>query len=69
MKGGDKMLSQKKFFQITAVIFGLVTLLHVLRLFYGWNVSLGDFSIPMAVSIIAPFVSAYLTYNAFKLAK
>lgn len=62
------MLSQKNFFQITSVIFGAVILLHVLRLFYGWDVILGDFNVPMGVSWIAPFVSGYLAYNSFKFA-
>lgn len=62
------MLSQKTFFQIAGAIFGIVTILHILRLFYGWDITLGGISIPMTVSIVAPFVSGYLSYNAFKFA-
>jgi hypothetical protein len=34
-------------------IFGLVTLLHLLRLVYGWTVQVGGWVVPEAVSVVA----------------
>jgi tellurite resistance protein TehA-like permease len=50
----------KPFTTIASILFVLVAILHVLRLIYGWEVTINDVAIPMWVSIIGVFIPAGL---------
>jgi hypothetical protein len=50
----------KSFVAISALIFALVALIHVLRLVQGWHVQLGPTDIPMSVSWVGLAVTAVL---------
>lgn len=57
-------------FSITAgAIFLIITLLHAVRIFYGWQVELGDWKVPTWVSWIALLISAYLSYAGLSLGR
>ena len=45
---------------MAAVIFAIVALLHLLRVYMGWPVVIGDWSAPMWVSWIALVVAGVL---------
>jgi len=45
---------------VAAVIFAIVALLHLLRVYMGWPVVIGDWSAPMWVSWIALVVAGVL---------
>ena len=69
-KGGEKnMLSTKTYFQISGIIFFIVGLLHLLRLFTGWTVILAGFVIPLWVSILGVLLAWCLAYSAWSLGK
>ncbi len=59
----------KTFHQVVGVIFTLIALVHLARVIYGWQASIGGRSVPMWVSWVAIVVGAYLTYQAFRLVK
>jgi len=61
------LLSSKTYFQLTSIIFSVIALLHLTRLFMGWSVSLAGWDVPLWVSIVGFFVAGLLAYSAFKL--
>jgi len=50
----------KSYIAISAIIFALVAIGHVVRIVQGWQVQLGDIGVAMSVSWIALIVSAAL---------
>jgi hypothetical protein len=50
----------KSYIAISAIIFALVAIGHVVRIVQGWQVQLGDIGVAMSVSWIALVVSAAL---------
>jgi hypothetical protein len=61
-------MSQKTFTIIVSVIFGLVALLHVLRIFFGWSAVIGGWTVPMWLSWIGLVVAGGLSYFGINLA-
>jgi hypothetical protein len=61
-------MAEKAFATIAAVIFGLVTLLHLLRLVMGWSVVIDSWTVPMWVSWIGLVVAGSLSYYGARLA-
>ena len=59
----------KPFTTIAAVIFGLMALLHIYRLFTDFQVIVGSHTIPYNVSWIALIVTALLSYGLFREAR
>jgi threonine/homoserine/homoserine lactone efflux protein len=62
-------MSQRTFLLVAGVVFGLVALAHVLRIVFGWSLTIQDFSVPMWASWIAIIVAGYLAYEGFRLAR
>jgi hypothetical protein len=54
---------------VSGLIFALVALLHLLRLFNGWAVQIGPFSVPTALSVFGLVFSALLSLWAFRTSK
>jgi hypothetical protein len=67
--GRDKGVSMKQgaFLLVTSSIFAVIALLHALRLFYGWKVTLGEWTVPVWVSWIGLLIAGYLAYQGFLL--
>jgi len=61
-------MSRRAYLLITAVIFSLVALLHLVRIIFGWSVVLGSWSAPMWLSWVALIVTGALAYFGFSLA-
>ncbi len=62
-------MKEKSLFLIVGVIFGLIAILHLLRIIFGWGAIIGNFNVPMWFSYIALALSGYLSYSAFRLYK
>ena len=58
VKGGSSM--SKAYAGISALIFGLVAVIHFIRLVQGWHVQVGLTDVPMSVSWIGLVVSGAL---------
>jgi len=56
----EEMIRRKPFTAIAAIVFAVVAGLHLLRLIWGWEVSIGGLHIPMWASIVALFIAAGL---------
>jgi uncharacterized membrane protein YecN with MAPEG domain len=51
---------------ISALIFAIVAVVHLVRLFRGWKVEIGSRSIPMSVSWAGLIISALLALWGFQ---
>ena len=61
-------MSQRTFTIIASAIFGVVALLHVLRIFLGWPAVIGGWTVPMWLSWIGLVVAGGLSYFGIRLA-
>jgi hypothetical protein len=61
-------MSQRTFTIIASVMFGVVALLQALRIFLGWPVGIGGWSVPMWFSWIIVVVAGGLSYFGINLA-
>jgi hypothetical protein len=61
-------MNQKTFYIVTGVIFAAVALFHLARIFMGWTVEIGDWSVPMWFSWIGLIVAGGLAFFGFRLA-
>jgi hypothetical protein len=61
-------MKQRTFTIIASVIFGVVALFHVLRIFLGWPAVIGGWTVPMWVSWIGVIVAGDLSYFGINLA-
>jgi hypothetical protein len=66
--GNARSMSQKTFTIIASVIFGVVALFHVLRIFLGWPAVVGGWTVPMWVSWIGLVIAGGLSYLGIDLA-
>ena len=62
-------MSEKTFAAIAAAIFGLVALLHLLRLLMGWSIVIEAWTVPMWLSWIGLVVAGALSYFGARLAR
>jgi hypothetical protein len=62
-------MSAKTFISIAGVLFGLVALLHAVRLAMGWQMVIGGWNFPVWLSAIGVVIPGYLAYSAFRLNK
>ena len=63
------MFSAKTFLQLIGTIFGIIGLFHLLRLFFGWQIVLIGWLVPLWISSFGVIIAWYLAYNAFILSK
>ncbi len=59
----------KPFTTIAAAIFAVVALVHVLRLFLDWEVTVNGIAIPMWASVLALVITAALAVMLFREAR
>jgi len=61
-------MPRRAYLVVTAVIFSLIALLHLVRIIFGWSAMLGSWSVPMWLSWVALIVTGALAYFGFSLA-
>lgn len=62
-------MTKTTFLMVTSIIFLIIGVIHVLRIFGGWDAQIGSFIVPMWASYLAAIVSLFLSYQAFRLKK
>jgi hypothetical protein len=60
-------MDQYTFVLLAGVIFAIVALAHLLRLFMGWPIVIGNWTVPMWLSWIALVISGGLSYFGLSL--
>ena len=61
-------MNSRTYLVISGTVFGIVAVLHLLRVANGWAMVLGPWSTPMWVSWLGTIVPAVLCVWAFRLA-
>jgi len=62
-------MRQKTYLLLSAVIFSVVSIFHLLRLFLKWNAVIDRWTVPLWMSVIGSVVAGLLAYSGFKLIK
>jgi hypothetical protein len=62
-------MDQKTFALLAGVIFALVAVFHLLRIFMGWPAVIGGWTVPMWVSWLGLIVAGGLAYVGISLAR
>ncbi|OGI59500.1 hypothetical protein A2814_03125 [Candidatus Nomurabacteria bacterium RIFCSPHIGHO2_01_FULL_38_19] len=60
---------KNNFVFVVSAVFLIIGVIHVLRVFGGWEVQIENSVIPMWVSWVAVIVAFYLSFQGFRLAK
>jgi hypothetical protein len=58
-------MKQGAFLLVASSIFAFIALLHALRLFYGWKVTIGEWAVPVWVSAVGFLIAGYLAGQGF----
>ena len=62
-------MKQQAFNRIAGVVFLILGLLHLFRIFQGWEAVVGGWTVPMGFSWAVVFIAWYLAFNAVTLVK
>jgi uncharacterized membrane protein YhaH (DUF805 family) len=62
-------LNRKTYMTVTATLFLVVALTHLLRIIFGWQVEIGGLSIPFWVSWLGVLVAGALAYFGLALSR
>lgn len=58
----------RRYLQISGAIFGIVTIVHILRLAFGWSAEIAGWNVPLWVSWVAIVAAGALCVWALRLA-
>jgi hypothetical protein len=61
-------MNRKTFCTVAGIIFTLVALFHLIRIFEDWPLIIGDWSVPKSVSWVALIVAGGLALLGFRFA-
>lgn len=62
-------MNQRKYLQVTGLIFTVVAVVHLLRVVTGWGANIAGWEVPVWLSMVAVIAAGYLAYSAYKLMK
>ena len=60
-------MQQSTFIKLSGWIFGIIAVMHALRLVMGWEVIIGGLALPLWLSILPVLLGGYLAYQAMKM--
>jgi hypothetical protein len=60
-------MDEKTFSLVAGIVFGLVALFHLVRIFAQWPLIIGDWSVPKSVSWVALIVAGGLALLGLRL--
>ena len=58
-------MSQKAFLAVSGTIFGIIAILHLARIVFGWPAQIGSVHVPTWASWLSLLVAGYLAITAF----
>lgn len=67
-QNGTRAMDRKTFFIVAGIIFVLVALVHLARIYMDWPVVIGDWSVPIWVSWIGLVIAGGLAIFGLRLA-
>lgn len=63
------MMKVKTYTMVAAIIFSLITFVHLLRVLIGWEGVIGGWQIPMWLSWLAVIIAGAMAYKGFQLSR
>jgi hypothetical protein len=69
VKQGETIMKHRTYFLVTGTVFGLVSLLHLIRLVLWLPVRIGPWNVSYRISAIAFIIAGLLCFLGFRLAK
>lgn len=60
---------KNNFVSVVSAVFLIIGVIHVLRIFGGWEAQIGSSVVPMWISYVAVVIAFYLSFQGFRLAK
>ena len=60
-------MTKNNYIRITRVVFAAIALMHLLRLLYGWHVTIGAVAIPSWGSVVLVFFAGILALHGFNI--
>jgi hypothetical protein len=60
---------ERKFLLLGGTVFTLVALLHLSRIFFGWDFVIGSWAAPYWLNGVGAVITAFLAYTSFHFAK
>ena len=66
--GKTPVLKERTFLMVAGIIFGVIAAAHFLRIFFGADVDILGWSVPLWLSWIGTTITAYLSYMSLHLA-
>jgi len=61
-------LRERSYFMFVGIIFGIVAAAHIVRVFFGLDLVMHGWEVPMWLSWVGVIVITYLSYMSFRLA-
>ena len=62
-------MNRRSYCVVTGIIFIVIALTHLLRIFYGWRVLIGVILVPGWISWVGLIVAGYLGYEGIRLGR
>lgn len=62
-------MKQKTYLTLTPLVFLVIAAVHLIRVWKGWDVTVGDNDIQLWVSWAAVVVAGYLSYSGYQINK
>lgn len=62
-------MNKHNYFLTAALIFGIIGIVHALRLWFGWEGIIGGWMVPVWVSWVAVVVAFFLAWQGFSLSQ
>ena len=62
-------MQQKSYLFLVSLLFLVISLIHLMRIAYGWEAVIGGVSIPLWPSYVAVAISGYLASIGFRLSR
>lgn len=60
---------RKEFLYVVGVVFGIVAIVHFLRLIFGVSILVGSLSIPFWPNAVGAIITAFFSYSSFAFAR
>ena len=62
-------MDTKTYVTVSGVLFLILAIAHIVRLVYGWEISVAGWSVPLWVSWLGIALTGFLAYSSFLLQK
>lgn len=59
-------MNHKTYMSVSTAVFGLVAVLHLARVLFGWDMTIGEWMVPVWLSWVAIVAAGFLAYTGYK---